>query len=190
MGSLQKPSLIALFLKEWDETISAKTIQSDEIQGIRIISIHKSKGLEFPHVIIPFCDWEQQGNILWVSSSSSSTSSSSSSSSEYSPSSQIFSLPLIPVDYSSKQLLGTIYEPAYHHEHLQNTVDNLNLLYVAFTRASRTLTVLGKRNALASSRSSLIEQVLPQLQEALPNSTLSGLSAESDPILFLSLIHI
>ncbi len=188
MGSLQKPSLIALFLKEWDETISAKTIQSDEIQGIRIISIHKSKGLEFPHVIIPFCDWqlEQQGNILWVSSSSSSTSSSSSSSSEYSPSSQIFTLPLIPVDYSSKQLLGTIYEPAYHHEHLQNTVDNLNLLYVAFTRASRTLTVLGKRNALASSRSSLIEQVLPQLQEALPNSTLSGLSAESDPILFSS----
>ena len=36
------------FLKEWDETLCAKTIQSPETNGLRLISIHKSKGLEFP----------------------------------------------------------------------------------------------------------------------------------------------
>ena len=162
-------SLLPLFLKEWEDTISGKTIQSDEIHGIRIISIHKSKGLEFPHVIIPFCDWtlEHQGSLLWCQ-----------------PANAPFDdLPLAPVDYSSKTLLGTIYEPAYHHEHLQNTVDNLNLLYVAFTRASESLIVLGKRNSSASSRSSLIEQVLPLLPKSLPNTTLEGLDTSDSPLI-------
>ena len=38
---------------------------------------------------------------------------------------------------------GTIYENDYLNEYLQNTVDNLNLLYVAFTRASDNLFVIG-----------------------------------------------
>ena len=141
------PAPIAVFLREWDETICSKTIQSDVISGIRLISIHKSKGLEFDHVFIPFCDWqlEKQGNILWCQ-----------------PDETPFdALPLAPVDYSQKQLLGTIYEDDYHHEHLQNVVDNLNLLYVAFTRASKSLHVFGKQNAPSTSRSSLLEQVLP-----------------------------
>ena len=161
------PSGIGTFLKEWDETISAKTIQSDEITGIRLISIHKSKGLEFPHVIIPFCDWPlEHPGILWAAPN------------------QTDHLPLIPVDYSQKQLTGTVFEHAYQHEHLQNTVDNLNLLYVAFTRAYQTLTVLGKRNAPSNSRSSLIEQVLPLLSDDLPDATLEGLDAEDVPIIF------
>ena len=134
------------FLREWDETLCSKTIQSDVISGIRLISIHKSKGLEFDHVFIPFCDWqlEKQGNILWCQ-----------------PDETPFdALPLAPIDYSQKQLMGTIYEDEYHHEHLQNVVDNLNLLYVAFTRASKSLHVIGKQNAPSTSRSSLLEQVL------------------------------
>ena len=56
---------ITAFLTEWEETLCAKTIQSDETSGIRIFSIHKSKGLEYEHVIVPFCDWQlekQSGN--------------------------------------------------------------------------------------------------------------------------------
>lgn len=45
------------FINEWNENIHSKTIQCDEINGIRLISIHKSKGLEYDNVIIPFCDW-------------------------------------------------------------------------------------------------------------------------------------
>ena len=141
------------FLREWDENLCAKTIQSDELSGIRLISIHKSKGLEFDHVICPFCDWQlekQSGNILWCR-----------------PTEAPFSeLPLVPIDYSQKGMSGTIYEADYRHEHLQNIVDNLNLLYVAFTRAAQRLYVIGKRGT-KSSRSAVIEAVLPVIDGTL-----------------------
>ena len=46
------------FLAAWDENICGKTIQSEETNGVRILSIHKSKGLEYNYVICPFCDWQ------------------------------------------------------------------------------------------------------------------------------------
>ena len=158
------------FLQEWDETLCGRTIQSDEMDGVRIISIHKSKGLEFDYVICPFCDWQmekQSGNILWCQ-----------------PKETPFNeLPIAPIDYSQKQMMGTIYEGDYLHEHLQNTVDNLNLLYVAFTRACRGLYVIGRRKA-ASSRSAIIEQCLPLVADELPGATLEGLEAEGAAICF------
>jgi len=145
----ENPADIESFLREWDESMCGFTIQSEELSGIRLISIHKSKGLEFAHVIIPFCDWQLEktmGNVIWCK-----------------PTEEPFNqLPLVPIDYSQKGMMGTIYEQAYISEHQQNTIDNLNLLYVAFTRASNSLYVIGKRNA-KSSRSALIEQVLPLL---------------------------
>ena len=135
------------FLREWESDICGKTIQSDVTDGVRIISIHKSKGLEFDHVICPFCDWqlEKTGNVLWCH-----------------PAEAPFSdLPLAPIDYSQKGMAGTIYEGDYQREHLQNVVDNLNLLYVAFTRARTSLFVFGKRGA-KNSRSEVIERVLAQ----------------------------
>ena len=161
---------IDAFVTEWQENLCSKTIQSDEINGIRLISIHKSKGLEFPHVIIPFCDWQlekAQGNILWCR-----------------PDEVPFNeLPIVPIDYSPKQMMGTIYEDDYQHEHLQNTVDNLNLLYVAFTRASQSLFVIGKRNA-KNSRSTLIEQVLPLMTQNMSDATLSGIDNDKELIEF------
>ena len=163
----EHPAPIAAFLREWDETLCCKTIQSDVVSGIRLISIHKSKGLEFDHVFIPFCDWqlEKQGNILWCQPHES----------------PFGDLPLAPIDYSAKQLLGTIYEPAYYHEHLQAVVDNLNLLYVAFTRASRSLHVFGKRNA-RNTRSTLIEQTLPLIAESLSGASINGLDDETSSL--------
>ena len=158
------------FLAAWDESICGKTIQSEETNGVRIISIHKSKGLEYNYVICPFCDWQlekQSGNILWCQ-----------------PEEQPFSdLPIAPVDYSRGQMIGTIYEPDYLHEHLQNTVDNLNLLYVAFTRAKKGLYVFGKRGAKAS-RSGLIEQCLPLVAQQMPEAVLSGMEDEKGELLF------
>ena len=159
---------IDAFVTEWQENLCAKTIQSDEINGIRLISIHKSKGLEFPHVIIPFCDWPlERSHVLWCQ-----------------PDEAPFNdLPIVPVDFSAKQLMGTIYEDDYQHEHLQITVDNLNLLYVAFTRASQSLFVIGRRDA-NKTRSMLIEQVLPLLAQEKPEAILSGVDNEAEPISF------
>ena len=157
---------LSAFLKEWDETLCAKTIQSPETSGLRLISIHKSKGLEFPTVIIPFCDWRMEhSDILWCKP-------------KETPFNQ---LPIVPVDYSARQMEGTIYQDDYEEEHRQNTVDNLNLLYVAFTRAADNLFVIGKRGA-KSSRSAVIEQVLPLID--LPGAQLSGLDDSEQPLRF------
>ena len=157
---------IDAFIREWDETIGAKTIQSTETNGIRILTIHKSKGLEFDNVIIPYADWRlEMPDVLWCQ-----------------PQEDPFSaLPLAPIDYSEKQMRGTIYEHDYLDEHLQNTVDNLNLLYVAFTRASRNLFVIGRR-AAKNTRALLIETVLPALK--LENAQLDGVDNEEESIRF------
>ena len=162
----EKSSNIYAFLKEWDTTICAKTIQCPDVDGIRLISIHKSKGLEFDHVIIPFCDWKLElSDVLWCV-----------------PTGENFDkLPLAPIDYSEKGMKGTIYEKDYHTEHQQLMVDNLNMLYVAFTRAAKSLYIIGKRKAKGT-RSILIEQVLSQLQ--FPDITLEGMDNEKQPIVF------
>ena len=90
-------------------------------------------------------------------------------------------LPIVPIDYSEKQMRGTIYESAYLDEHLQNTVDNLNLLYVAFTRAIRHLFVIGQRGS-KNNRSTLIEQVLSEIQ--LEGAKLQGKEDERSPLEF------
>ncbi len=161
---------ISSFLEEWDSNLCSKTIQSDETSGIRIYSIHKSKGLEYDHVLVPFCDWQlekQTGNILWCQ-----------------PKSAPFNdLPIAPIDYNQKQMMGTIYEHDYLDEHLQTTVDNLNLLYVAFTRARCSLYVIGRRKSPAS-RSMLIEQSLPLVVKDLKGTSIEGIEDEQQPIRF------
>ena len=156
---------IQSFLDMWDETIHKKSIQSDSADGIRLLTIHKSKGLEFDHVILPFCDWrlEQAGSLIWC---------------ELSDDAKPFNqLPLVPVDFSASQMKGSVYEPDYQHEHLQNMVDNLNLLYVAFTRAKDSMFVVGKRGN-SSGRSLIIEKCLADVAKELPGSQLSGFSED------------
>ena len=165
------------FLDEWERHIAAKTVQTDAIEGIRLLSIHRSKGLEFPHVLIPFCDWELEDSrtLLWCHV-------------EEQPFAR---LPLIPVSYSRERLKGTVFEPFADSEHQQNVVDNLNLLYVAFTRAKRSLCVYGLRTKPAKTRrkapahrSWLIEQCLPTLHASLTDSLLDGLDTPEAPLRF------
>ena len=154
------------FLMEWDETICGKTIQSPEIDGIRLISIHKSKGLEFAHVLLPFCDWKLELNdILWCHP-------------EVEPYNE---LPLVPIDFTPKSMNGTIYQKDYEEEHGQITVDNLNLLYVAFTRAAHNLFVWGRRKA-SGYRSALIEKVMPTIANTLEGAELSGEENVEEPL--------
>ena len=120
------------FLKEWNDNLCGKSIHSDAVDGVRMLTIHKSKGLEFDHVIIPFCDWdlEDKRNILWLQT-------------EYAPYNE---LPIIPVSLSAKKLKKSIFKHHYQNEYINNIVDNLNVMYVAFTRAGRNLFIIGKAN--------------------------------------------
>ena len=169
------PADIDDFIEEWEDTLSSNTIQSDEVDGIRLITIHKSKGLEYDNVLIPFCDWElekKKGITIWCSGDD-----------KEKPYGE---LPLIPVDYSSK-MLGTVFEDDYKEEHLQNTVDNMNLLYVAFTRAGKNLFITGKkykeRTSGKSERSHIIQYIIEELAKELPGAIIDD-AGENGPISF------
>ncbi len=155
------------FLKAWDEELCKKTIQSNQLEGIRLISIHKSKGLEFDNVIIPWCDWRlEMVDTIWCK-----------------PTESPFNeLPIVPIDYSAK-LAESIYRDDYAHEHLQTCVDNLNLLYVAFTRPKLNLFVVGRKNT-SGQRSKLIEDCLVELAAKLPTATLDMSDDKTLPTTF------
>ena len=159
----EHPADIFDLLEEWDENMHEQTIHSDEVDGIRLLTIHKSKGLEFDTVIMPYCDWQlEKSTLLWCDPRDA----------------QPFNeLPIVPIDFSSKNMKGTIFEADYNHEHLQNVVDNLNLLYVAFTRAKNNLFVFGKR-AGKSLRSYIIENVLEKIAGNLPESNINGIGTD------------
>lgn len=143
------------FLREWDSEIHKKTIEAAEEDGIRILTIHKSKGLEFKHVIIPYCNWTfnpPQGSLIWAE-----------------PTTEPFSqLPMIPLEcVSAASLEGTIYEEDGYDEQVQKIVDNLNLLYVAMTRAGETLYVIGERGAKEGNRSQAMEAAISEMPDTI-----------------------
>ncbi len=161
------------FIEAWDENLHKKAVKGGDIKGIRLITIHKSKGLEFNHVIIPFCDWKlDNGDTLWCETSTE----------------PFTGIPIVPVE--SRLLKDTIFSEAYHEEKLQNSIDNLNMLYVAFTRAGQNLFVIG-RNSMSDKglskhkRSALIQQVIQNMESALPGCIIEGDTKEkSDTIIF------
>jgi len=138
------------FLRAWDDDIHKKTTQNPQADGIQLLTIHKSKGLEFDHVIVPFCSWKinngDKTRPLWCRPSEA----------------PYDELPLVPVNYGS-EMKDSIYAADYRHEFLQMCVDNLNLLYVAFTRAAKSLFVIGSRDD-ATVRSRLIQSVIEEWQ--------------------------
>ena len=152
---------LSAFLEWWDETGVRKTISTPDSQdAIRIITIHKSKGLGFKAVIIPFASWSidneaYKSNIIWSE-----------------PKAEPFNqIPLLPLKYSSA-LLNTIYADDYLKEKLQVYIDNLNIAYVAFTRAEEELIIFAPRikkpeslNDIGSVLFSAIEWAKPPIGE-------------------------
>ena len=133
------PADIASFLSWWEENGKKCSIAAPEgIDAVRIMTIHKSKGLEFDAVLIPKADWnimpsasDAARELIWVEH-----------------------LPELPeVDSSDIPAFIPITptlemadpDSPFHREYkayeLEHSVDQLNKTYVAFTRAVRELHV-------------------------------------------------
>ena len=115
---------IQTFLDWWETTGNRKSVVLPGNQdAMRILTIHKSKGLEFKVVILPFLSWNldhlpSKQTILWVK-----------------PALAPFNeLGIVPVKYN-KELSNTIFADNYKEEKYSVYIDNINLLYVALTRA-------------------------------------------------------
>lgn len=146
-----KSPCIDEFIDFWDTKLYKKTIPGDELEGIRILSIHKSKGLEFHTVLVPFCDWklesETNNQLVWCTP-------------QEAPYNEI---DIVPVTFSSL-MAESVYREDYLNERLQLWVDNLNLLYVAFTRAGKNLVVWGKKGKKGTV-SEILTAALPGLSQ-------------------------
>lgn len=120
----REPVGIMEFIDYWDQKGRLKGIHgSEEADAIKILTIHKAKGLEFKAVIVPLCDWEmvaagRRQQILWCTT-------------EGTPFRKI---PLIPIHNPGKPD-NTLFARDFTSERVKGYMDNLNLLYVAFTRA-------------------------------------------------------
>jgi ATP-dependent exoDNAse (exonuclease V) beta subunit len=124
------------FLEIWDEKLSRETIklsaeESDKRDGILTMTVHKSKGLQFNTVIVAFCDWlmaPNSGDLLWCESEK-----------KQAP----FNFALLPTEFN-KNMQESIFADEYVKESENLTVDNLNVLYVALTRAEKNLIIIAK----------------------------------------------
>jgi ATP-dependent exoDNAse (exonuclease V) beta subunit len=119
---------IKSFLEWWETSGSGKSVVlPDKQDAMRILTIHKSKGLEFSAVIVPFLAWGLDHSpfkqpLLWVK-----------------PSVAPFDeLGIVPVK-CNKDLGETIFGDYFREEKFSAHLDNLNLLYVALTRAKDVL---------------------------------------------------
>lgn len=114
------------FLKYWDDTLHKKSIPASPIGAIRIMTIHKSKGLQSQTLFVPFCNWKiDESKIsqkIWCRIARQLD-----EREEY-----------IPIQ-NKDEMAVSAYRREYEEEHLNQRIDSLNLLYVALTRAEDNL---------------------------------------------------
>jgi ATP-dependent helicase/nuclease subunit A len=121
---------LADFLQWWDEVKTKKSIQSNAAtSAIKIMTIHKSKGLQFPIVIMPDTDWQIRNSVsnVWLE--------------------EVEDIPISPILLPLESgLQKTEFGYLYDAEKQKAKLDNINLLYVATTRPVDRLYMLFSRH--------------------------------------------
>jgi ATP-dependent exoDNAse (exonuclease V) beta subunit len=125
---------ISDFLNFWDKNAEKFSIPSPEgNNAVRIMTIHKSKGLEFPVVIMPFAEEDysrKPKDKLWLDAKE-----------------MDFGLPKVLIDNSSAvEGFGVEAKSVYDEKKQEELLDNINVLYVALTRAEEQLYVISNMN--------------------------------------------
>lgn len=125
------------FLSYWDKNGHKFSIPSPEGKNaVRILTIHKSKGLEFPVVIFPFAEEDysrRPKDKLWLDSEE-----------------NISELPRVLIDNSSAvEGFGEGASLVYQQKKQEDLLDNVNVLYVALTRAEEQLYIISSMNLSA-----------------------------------------
>lgn len=151
---------VTQFLEYWEEDAERSSLPANgKVNAIEVTTIHKSKGLAYDVVMIPFCSWSLDGMAngdFWINT-------------ENTPFSV---LGKIPIKYTSSIANSTFYKQ-YHEEMLFNYMDALNTFYVATTRAKKHLFILapaskdsGSKSRESDAKSEYISDILHQVLQA------------------------
>ena len=153
------------FIRWWDSSKNVKNasvITPSNEDAIQIMTIHRSKGLQFPIVFLPFCEWKllpKANELIWLKTS-------------VPPFSDLGKTALV----TSNALKESHYADNFLEEINHNIIDNLNLLYVAFTRAEEKLFIYSPADNLKdlNSSSKLIARTCKKIDPTFENCYLQG----------------
>jgi len=146
------------FIQEWNKKrgdIAVDVPASSD--AITVTTIHKSKGLEYPVVIVPFADWQIQNikSNIWINTENITL-----------PLREELKPPYLLARMSSSEHIDI--KAQQEAEISKNTLESLNLLYVAFTRAVNQLYVITKSKGSVGSVSSWINRFFEDLKDTHP----------------------
>lgn len=121
------------YLRHWGDS-DLKISSPADSDAVRIITVHKAKGLEFPYVIVPMADGVSlfKDGVRWAVPSVESTSLEGMNKAAF------------PVNLSAKSE-DTLFAEDYRDDLLLQYVDNINVFYVALTRAGKELHVISTK---------------------------------------------
>ncbi len=170
---------ISDFLKWWEEEGFLRNLPSPETaNAVQVMTIHKSKGLAFRAVFIPFCDWKLIGmpnTTFWVPT-------------QNTPYSDLQSIPL---QYTSTLKKASVAK-YYHEEVLFNYMDALNNLYVATTRAKDYIYIAipGKKTKTVSTIGDAILATYAEEFEHSDDLQIGTFSAIGDSVPTFDALHL
>ncbi|HEX5151713.1 MAG TPA: UvrD-helicase domain-containing protein [Parafilimonas sp.] len=162
LGNATRPGEkgIGAFLEWWDEDGCRQSLPSPEgVDAVQVLTIHKSKGLAFRAVFVPFCTWDNKtktNSVFWVSAKDTAYH-------------QLGDMPL----RFSESLARTSVAKEYFEELLYSNMDSLNMLYVATTRAKDFLymaTMFKKDDSKLSAIGDVINTVMPVFDPDFTNN--------------------
>ena len=126
----RQPQGIGEFLEWFDEHPELSAASSSKGNALRLMTIHKAKGLEAPVVICPIFKPSTHPTALWVDAAKS-----------FAPYEK--SLPAAYVTLNKDEM--TRFDGDRDREKEASAVDDLNILYVAFTRPQEQLFVVAQQ---------------------------------------------
>ncbi|MFM7216913.1 MAG: UvrD-helicase domain-containing protein, partial [Bacteroidota bacterium] len=157
------------FLQWWDsnEKVREKSVVIPENEdAIRIMTIHRSKGLQFPAVIMPFVGWDilpKSNEIVWLSSAEP-------------PYSALGKVGI----RANKELSESYFHADWNTEQTNSIIDNLNLLYVAFTRPEQELYLFAPATSAAAKKNEQVSRTNHLLERTL---AAAGIVAQPDGVI-------
>ncbi len=155
--SIENNSDLVSFINWWEDKKYELFVDNPaNTNAIKIMTIHKAKGLQSKIVIVPYANWkiniDGTKDLIWVSTNKE-------------PFNKSSAYPVKAI----KNLSNTYFKDDFDYECVQTRLDNLNLLYVTFTRPKERLYALVPEKKTSDSIGKVIKDVINEFDNTIKN---------------------